>query len=124
MSKYTITDNYGMMPNQIHGSTDDGQHFYFRGRNGKWQLHFGATPDDSIAGPGYEGEEERAGWFAKEEWEAFFWQVIRLVEQDEAMPLDLERHNQEMMQLLVRLTTPATNEQIQKFHAKIKGEQK
>lgn len=115
MSKYIITHNYGMMPNQIEGHTDDGRHFYFRGRHGRWQLHFSATPEDVTIGPGYEGENESAGWFEKEEWEAFFWQVVDLIEQDKATPLDQERHKKDMNDLLDRLMTPATPEQIQAF---------
>lgn len=122
--KYTITHNFGMLPNQIYGVTDDGRHFYFRGRHGRWQLHFGATEDESITGPGYEGEEEQAGWFEKDEWEAFFWLVIHTVEQGKATPLDWDRHKKDMEKLLVRLTTPATTEQLKELHAKIKGEQK
>jgi hypothetical protein len=120
--KYTITQNYGMLPNQIEGVTDDGQHFYFRGRSGKWQLHFGSTSDEAITGPGYEGEEEKAGWFEKEEWEAFFWVILHTVEEGKAKRLDLERHKREMEELLVRLTTPATTQQIAEFHKAIKGE--
>lgn len=115
MSKYTITGNYGMMPNQIHGTTDDGQYFYFRGRHGRWQLHFGATADEAIDGPGYEGEEKSAGWFEKDEWEAFFWQVIELVESGKATPLDWDRHEKDMDDLLVRLMTPATPQDIAEF---------
>ena len=124
MSKYTITHNYGMMPNQIEGHTDDGQHFYFRGRGGHWQLHFGNTPEEAITGQGYEGEEERAGWFEKDEWEAFFWVVVHTVKEGKATPLDWERHKKDMDELLVRLTTPATAEQIEQAIALIKGEQK
>lgn len=113
-----------MMPNQIHGLMEDGQHFYFRGRHGRWQLTFGATPEDSITGPGFEGVEDQAGWFEKEEWESFFWQVINLVEAGKATPLDVKRHKKDMDELLVRLTTPATTQQIKEFHAKVRGEQK
>lgn len=122
MSKYTITQNFGQMPNQIEGVTDDGQCFYFRGRGGRWQLHFGATPDDAVTGAGYEGEEEQAGWFKEDEWETFFWQVVDLIANGKATSLDQERHKKDMNQLLVRLTTPALTEDIKKFHAKIKGE--
>ena len=107
MTKYTITHNYGQCPNQIHGITDDGQYFYFRGRGGKWQLHFGNTEDDAITGPGYEGENKLAGWFEKEGWESFFWEVIKQVENGTAQTLDIENHKKEMRELLVRLTTPA-----------------
>lgn len=123
MTKYAITHNYGQCPNQIHGVTDDGQHFYFRGRGGRWQLHFGNTPDAAITGDGYEGVEERAGWFEKDEWEAFFWVIIHTVEEGKASPLDWERHKKDMDRLLVRLTTPATTEQLAQIHALIKGEQ-
>ena len=123
MTKYTITHNYGQCPNQIHGFTDDGQHFYFRGRGGRWQLHFGNTPDEAITGEGYEGVEDRAGWFEKDDWEAFFWLIINTIEEGKATPLDWERHKKDMNELLVRLTTPATTEQIDQIHALIKGEQ-
>ena len=115
MSRYTITHNYGMMPNQIHGITDDSQHFYFRGRHGRWQLHFGSTADEAITGSGYEGEEESAGWLEEDEWEAFFWQVVALIESGNATPLDLERHRKDMDDLLVRLMTPATPQEIAEF---------
>lgn len=124
MSKFTITNNYGMMPNQIQGITDDGKYFYFRGRTGKWTLHFGETEEEATFGPGFEGQEERAGWFEKDEWEKFFWTVISTIEQGTATPLDVNRHKTEIEELVVRLTTPATTEQIQEFHALIKGEQK
>ena len=119
MTKYTITHNYGQCPNQIHGFTDDGQHFYFRGRGGRWQLHFGNTPDEAITGEGYEGVEDRAGWFEKDDWEAFFWLIINTIEEGKATPLDWERHKKDMNELLVRLTTPATTEQIDQIHALI-----
>ena len=112
--RYTITHNFGMMPNQIQGVTDDGQHFYFRGRGGRWQLHFGATADEAITGPGFEGEEEKAGWFELNEWEAFFWEVIKQVKNGTAQPLDWDRHRQDMKDLVMRLTTPATAEDIAK----------
>lgn len=122
--KYTITHNYGMLPNQIHGLTDDGQHFYFRGRHGKWQLHFAANAEEVITGDGYEGEEEKAGWFEKDDWEAFFWIVVHTVEEGKAKRLDWKRHKKDMEQLLVRLTTPAGSKELKEFHALIKGEQK
>jgi hypothetical protein len=124
VNKYTITHNYGMMPNQIEGTIQDGEGFYFRGRHGRWQLHFGTCEDDFYTGLAYEGEHEQAGWFEKEEWEAFFWQVIRLVEEGKATPLDEERHEKDMEHLLVKLTTPATSEDWEKFDAGIEGEQK
>lgn len=121
MSKYTITLLAGTMcPNQLYGVTDDGQHFYFRGRGGRWQLHFGATPDESITGPGYEGANESAGWFEKDEWEAFFWQVVEQVQNGTAKPLDLKRHAEDMSALLGRLMTPATSEQIQEALGHVK----
>lgn len=123
MTKYTITHNYGQCPNQIHGFTDDGQHFYFRGRGGRWQLHFGNTPDEAITGNGYEGVEERAGWFEKDEWEAFFWVIINTIEEGKATPIDWKRHKKDMDDLLVRLTTPATTEQLAQIHTLIKGVQ-
>jgi hypothetical protein len=124
VSKYTITHNFGMMPNQIKGLADDGLEFYFRGRHGKWQLFFGPVEDDDFTGLAYEGEHEQAGWFEKEEWEAFFWQVIDLVEQGKATELDQEQHTKDMEQLLVSLTTPAMGEDWKRVHALIKGEQK
>ena len=124
MSKYTITNNYGMMPNQIEGITEKGEQFYFRGRQGRWQLHFGPIEDDAFEGLAYEGEQEKAGWFEKEQWEAFFWEVIELVEQGKATLLDWQRHEKDMEQLLVRLTTPAMGEDWKKLHALIEGEQK
>ena len=60
----------------------------------------------------------------KDEWEKFFWTVISTIEQGTATPLDVNRHKTEIEELVVRLTTPATTEQIQEFHALIKGEQK
>jgi hypothetical protein len=113
-----------MMPNQIEGITEDDQEFYFRGRHGKWQLFFGDTEQDDFTGLAYEGEHEQAGWFEKEQWEAFFWEVIELVEQGNATLLDWQRHEKDMEQLLVKLTTPAMGEKWQRFHAQVKGEQK
>ena len=124
MSKYTITHNQGMMPNQIEGMTENGEEFYFRGRHGSWQLFFGDTEVDDFTGLAYEGEHEQAGWLEKEQWEAFFWQVIELVEQGKATALDWERHKIDMQQLLVKLTTPASGPDWERFHARVKGEQK
>jgi hypothetical protein len=76
MTKYTITHNYGMCPNQIEGHTDDGRHFYFRGRHEAWSLGFGSTPDEAIESDDYEGDILKGGYFEPEEWEAFFWDVI------------------------------------------------
>lgn len=76
MTKYTITHNFGMCPNQISGHTDDGRHFYFRGRHGAWSLGFGSTHDEAVQSDDYEGDILTAGYFEKEEWEAFFWDVI------------------------------------------------
>jgi hypothetical protein len=123
VSRYKITHNYGMMPNQIQGIIEDGEEFYFRGRHGKWQLHFGPIEDDSFAGLAYEGEHEQAGWFEKEEWESFFWEVIELVEQGRASLLDWDRHEKDMKALLVRLTTPAIGKDWERFHALVKEEQ-
>ena len=124
MSKYTITDNYGMCPNQIHGFTDEGQHFYFRGRGGKWTLHFGATEDEATFGPGFEGLDAKAGWYEVDEWEAAFWQVISDVEAGKATVLDVDAHQDFIRGLLVRLTTPATQEQINEALELVKEEQK
>lgn len=123
LNKYKVTHNYGMMPNQIEGITEDGQGFYFRGRHGRWQLHFGTTEDDYSTGPAYEGEEEQAGWFEKEEWEAFFWKVIELVQSGKATTLDEERHKKDMRQLLVKMTTPAIGEDWKRFHAQVREEE-
>jgi hypothetical protein len=79
MTKYTITHNHGMLPNQISGHTDDGRHFYFRGRHGYWTLGFGATHDEAVeAGHNaqYSGDALGAGWFELDEWERCFWDVI------------------------------------------------
>jgi hypothetical protein len=124
MSKYTITHNYGMCPNQIHGFTDDGQQFYFRGRGGKWTLHFGATEEEVTFGPGFEGLDANAGWYELDEWEAFFWQTISEVEAGTAQALDVEAHEDSIRGLLVRLTTPATQEQINEALELVKEEQK
>lgn len=107
MSKYTVTALDNMQcPNQLYGKTDDGQFFYFRGRSGRWQLHFAATEDEVITGDGYEGAEERAGWFEPSEWQDFFWQVVEQIEAGAAEKLDQERHKLDMVKLLVRATTP------------------
>jgi hypothetical protein len=113
-----------MMPNQIEGMTEDGEEFYFRGRHGSWQLFFGSMEDEDFTGLAYEGKHEQAGWLEKEQWETFFWQVIELVEQGKATALDWERHKIDMEQLLVRLTTPAMGPDWERFHARVKGEQK
>jgi hypothetical protein len=76
MAKYTITDNYGQMPNQIKGHTDDGRFFYFRGRHGYWTLGFGATLDEAIDNIQFEGDSLTAGWYESEQWERCFWDVI------------------------------------------------
>ena len=76
MNKYTITHNFGMCPNQISGYTDDGRHFYFRGRHGAWSLGFGSTHDEAVESDDYEGDILKGGYFELEEWEAFFWDVI------------------------------------------------
>lgn len=89
MTKYTITSNYGMMPNQIEGTTDDGRVFYFRARHNWACLYIGYSfevvyagaeegPDKSLVwGKWIEG----AGWFELDEYEALFWQVIKELEQ-------------------------------------------
>jgi len=79
MTIYTITHNYGQCPNQIEGHTDDGRHFYFRGRGGGWSLGFGDNPDDAVGSDDYQGDLLRAGWLELDEWEAFFWDVIENV---------------------------------------------
>jgi hypothetical protein len=76
MTTYTITQNYGMMPNQIEGHTSDGRHFYFRGRHGGWSLGFGATSDDAVDSDDFYGDLDQAGWMELDEWEAFFWETI------------------------------------------------
>ena len=86
--KYTITHVDGIkMPNQLYGITSDGQHFYFRGRGGGWELNFGVTEDDAIFGAGFFGDYDKAGWFEREEWKDFFWEVVGLIESGKA-----ERH--------------------------------
>ena len=122
--KYRITANEGMVPNQLYGVTDDGQHFYFRGRLGRWQLHFGATEDEAITGPGYEGENDTAGWFELDEWEAFFWEVVKTVEDGTATPLDLERHKKDMDEFLIRAIETAVPLTLLNWNQEIKGEQK
>ena len=79
MTTYTITHNDGMMPNQIEGYTDDGRHFYFRGRGGGWSLGFGATLWDAIDSDDFQGDLLRAGWLELDEWEDFFWDVVENV---------------------------------------------
>ncbi len=76
MTKYIITHNYGQVPNQIEGHTDDGRHFYFRGRHGGWSLGFGATEDEAVENQDFSGNHSKAGWFELDEWEQFFWTVI------------------------------------------------
>ena len=76
---YTITHNFGQVPNQIEGRTNDGRHFYFRGRHGAWSLGFGETPDEAVGSYDFEGEHSRCGWFETNEWETFFWDVIENV---------------------------------------------
>jgi hypothetical protein len=77
MRIYTITHNYGMMPNQIEGHTDDGRHFYFRGRHGGWSLGFGATSDAAIDSHDFYGDLATAGCMELGDWEAFFWETIK-----------------------------------------------
>lgn len=79
MATYTITHNYGQCPNQIHGHTDDGRHFYFRGRGGSWSLGFGSSDDDAVGKDDFQGDLLTAGWMELDEWEAFFWDVIENV---------------------------------------------
>ena len=58
---YLITHNYGKCPNQIEGHTDEGTHFYFRGRHNGWSLGFGETVDDAIKNNDYYGDLYGAG---------------------------------------------------------------
>jgi hypothetical protein len=76
MTQYFIDSNYGQMPNQIHGHTDDGRVFYFRGRHGSWGLSFAESPDILIGSYDYQGDALHAGWYEPEEWEQCFWDVI------------------------------------------------
>jgi hypothetical protein len=73
---YLITHNYGKCPNQIEGHTDEGTHFYFRGRHNGWSLGFGETVDDAIKNNDYYGNLYGAGWFETDEWEVVFWDII------------------------------------------------
>ena len=106
MTQYTITHNYGQCPNQIEGYTDEGEHFYFRGRQGKWQLHFGNTAYEAIDGEGYEGVNKKAGWYEEDEWEFFFWKVIKKVEAGKAKKLDIKQHNKDTDELLAKVFPP------------------
>jgi hypothetical protein len=96
MLTYTITHNFGQCPNQISGTTDDGRHFYFRGRGGSWSLGFGATDDKAVENCDFEGDLLRAGWMELDEWEAFFWDVIENVVEKGREPAtranDVERY--------------------------------
>ena len=76
MTKYIITHNFGKVPNQIIGHTDDGRYFYFRGRHGYWTLGFGVTQDEAIENTQFEGDALQAGWLELDEWERYFWDVI------------------------------------------------
>lgn len=87
MTEYIIEHNYGMCPNQIDGHTSDGRAFYFRGRHGGWSLGFGQTIEDAIGREDYFGDLPKAGWMETDEWEAFFWDVIKnCVESGNAFP--------------------------------------
>ena len=66
-----------MMPNQIEGHTEDGRHFYFRGRHGGWSLGFGATSDAAIDSHDFYGDLATAGCMELGDWEAFFWETIK-----------------------------------------------
>ncbi len=97
MLTYTITHNFGQCPNQISGTTDDGRHFYFRGRGGGWSLGFGTTHDEAVESNDYYGDLLQAGWMELDEWEAFFWDVIEnVVEKGRMHPAtranDVERY--------------------------------
>ena len=87
MTEYIIDKNYGMCPNQIEGHTSDGRAFYFIGRHGYWTLGFGETFDEAITRGDYQGELTQAGWMETEQWETFFWDVIKnCVEGGNAFP--------------------------------------
>ena len=77
MAVYTITNNFGMMPVQIEGHTDDGRHFYFRCDGDYWSLGFGATADEALFSDDYEGELIGAGYFESDQAQALFWDVIK-----------------------------------------------
>jgi len=115
VTEYFITHNYGQCPNQIQGHTDDGQHFYFRGRLGKWSLHFGKTPDETIFGEGYEGRDDKAGWYKTDEWESFFWRVITDIEAGYGKELNVEAHKKASEEFLAR---------VHPFPAIVRGEKK
>ena len=79
MTKFVIRSNYGMMPNQIEGETDDGRFFYFRGRWDWVSLHISKNKNelydnDTLV---FDKETFRAGWLSLEEFESLFWQVIK-----------------------------------------------
>jgi hypothetical protein len=81
MTTYSITSNSGMMPNQIFGTTSDGQWFYLRGRYG--YVTFTIAPSEEmweIADDEtylvWHGEIENAGYFEPKEFETLFWQII------------------------------------------------
>jgi hypothetical protein len=88
MAIYTITNNNGMMPNQIEGTIDDGRFFYFRARHAWATLYIGASLDECHEGIEFGPDQTMvwckyivgAGWFELEEFEALFWQVIAELE--------------------------------------------
>ena len=70
-SRYSITKNFGMTPNQLWATGPNGELYYLRGRHDGWQLYKNNT--DELLN---EGTLYGAGWMELEEWEAFFWDVI------------------------------------------------
>jgi len=106
VTEYIITHTYGNCPNQIEGHTDDGQHFYFRGRLGQWSLHFGKTPEETTFGEGYDGVDEKAGWYNTDEWESFFWQVIADIEAGYGKELDVKEHKKATDEFLAKTFPP------------------
>lgn len=71
-TRYTITHNFGQVPNQIHATGPNGEEYYLRGRSDFWELYLNDGDD-----PIYEGKLYGAGYLELADWEMFFWDVIR-----------------------------------------------
>jgi len=88
MATYTITENYGMMPNQIEGTIDNGKFFYFRARHDWATLYIGDSLDECYEGVEFGPDQtmvwskyiKGAGWYELDEYEELFWQVIAEIE--------------------------------------------
>lgn len=86
-TKYRITSNQGMVPNQIEGVTGDGKYFYFRARNGYYELMISRELSELYAStPVFEGELYQAGYMTPEEFEALFWDVVDCYENGRQYP--------------------------------------